>query len=428
MRSVTRWTSGALLLALCFLCSRIVVAGTEFRGANTWPKIANPAQNAAANNVGPAVDAQPAAQPDDEWDHRRRIVKFDPPGAGTGAGQGTFPQQNLNSGVIVGYYVDAKNVAHGFIRCADGNYTIIDVPYREVAGTQAFGINDEGTTVGWWFEANGKYHGYLRDAHGDFTTFDVPGAGALQSQPGSPLVVIPLPLAINHSGTVTGSYVDEKNVSHCFVRSREGRLETFGSPGAGTGSGQGTVGDTNGINRAGEIAGGYVDANGVVHGFLTNDRDPEGAILSFDGPGAGTRPGTGSVLEMISDTGTTPGVSIDNNGLNHAFIRYGDGSVVSFGVMGAGTKPGQGTLATATNVAGVTAGTYFDADGVSHGFVRFCDGRITTFDVPGEGTGPGQGLTSVNSANDEGVAIGWYVDAKGANHGFLYESHDECHC
>ena len=93
-----------------------------------------------------------------------QATTFDPPGAGMAAGQGTFPQQNLNSGAIIGYYVDGNSVAHGFIRSAHGKYTIINVP--GAAGTQAFGINDEGTAVGWWFEAKGAkgvaYHGYLR--------------------------------------------------------------------------------------------------------------------------------------------------------------------------------------------------------------------------------------------------------------------------
>src|SRR5215469_6023323 len=78
-----------------------------------------------------------------------QITTIDPPGAGTAPGQGTFPQQNLNSGVIVGYYIDAKNVSHGFIRSRHGKYTTIDVP--GAAGTQAFGINDEGKVVGWSF-------------------------------------------------------------------------------------------------------------------------------------------------------------------------------------------------------------------------------------------------------------------------------------
>jgi hypothetical protein len=113
----------------------------------------------------------------------QKITTFDPQGSGTAAGQGTFAQQGLNSGTIVGYYIDADNVAHGFIRSVNGNYTTIDVP--GAVGTQAFGINDKGTVVGWWFERNNVgscpstgicYHGYLFDKKGNFTYFDVPGA------------------------------------------------------------------------------------------------------------------------------------------------------------------------------------------------------------------------------------------------------------
>ena len=346
-----------------------------------------------------------------------QITTFDPQGSGTAAGQGTFAQQGLNSGTIVGYYIDADAVAHGFIRTTNGKYTIIDVP--GAAGTQAFGINEKGTVVGWWFEAptaNGSvYHGYLRDKNGNLTTFDVPDAGPFLPQGSSRLVVIPLPLSINRGGTVTGSYVGKKDkLNHCFVRSVDG---TITSPIDPLGS-VGTLGDTNGINREGAIAGGYTTGDGVIHGFV---RDPEGTITSFDGPGAGTTNGNGSVGEMINDAGTIPGVSLDNNGLNHAFIRYSDGTFVTFGVMDAGTAPGQGTLATAANVAGDTAGTYYDATGVSHGFIRSRQGKITPFDVPGEGTGSGQGVVYVGSINAGGAVVGWYVDSNGAYHGFIYK-------
>jgi hypothetical protein len=44
------------------------------------------------------------------------ITTFDAPGAGTGAGQGTFPDQNDPSGGITGYYIDGSGVYHGFLR------------------------------------------------------------------------------------------------------------------------------------------------------------------------------------------------------------------------------------------------------------------------------------------------------------------------
>jgi hypothetical protein len=191
-----------------------------------------------------------------------QITTFDPQGSGTAAGQGTYAQQGLNSGTIVGYYVDADNVNHGFIRSVNGNYTTIDVP--GAAGTQAFGINEKGTVVGWWFEPNGVgscpkekvicYHGYLFDKKGNFTYFDVPGAAPFLPQAVSPLIVIPLPLSINLSGTVTGTYVDVNGAFHCFVRSVDGTITSPIDPAASVGTG----GDTNGINREGAISGGIL--------------------------------------------------------------------------------------------------------------------------------------------------------------------------
>jgi probable HAF family extracellular repeat protein len=299
---------------------------------------------------------------------------------------------------------------------------MIDVP--GAAGTQAFGINDEGTAVGWWFDAKGMYHGYLRDAYGKFTTFDVPGAAPVPPK-GSPSFLsnfVPLPLAINHSGTVSGVYFDRNGMSHGFVRFPDGNITSFDPAGSVN-----TIGITPGVTPAGETAGGYVTADSVSHGFV---RDPNGAITSFDAPGAATIVGpdnlfAGTIPNMMTDAGVIPGESIDNNHVSHGFVRFSDGTFVTFDVAGAGTGSTQGTFAGATNLAGTTAGIFADANGGNHGFVRSPRGKITTFDVPGEGTAPGQGVFSVNSINDEGAVVGWYADANGAYHGFIYQSEDD---
>jgi hypothetical protein len=44
------------------------------------------------------------------------ITTFDVPGAGKGATQGTFPMTNNKKGAIAGYYIDAGGVIHGFLR------------------------------------------------------------------------------------------------------------------------------------------------------------------------------------------------------------------------------------------------------------------------------------------------------------------------
>ena len=44
------------------------------------------------------------------------IIAFDAPGAGTGPGQGTIPLSNNPVDAITGYYIDASDVTHGFLR------------------------------------------------------------------------------------------------------------------------------------------------------------------------------------------------------------------------------------------------------------------------------------------------------------------------
>jgi hypothetical protein len=55
-------------------------------------------------------------------------------------------------------------------------------------------------------------------------------------------------------------------VNHGFQRSPNGSIATGNVPGAGTGSGQGTIPNSNG--RTNKIDGEYIDASGVIHGFL----------------------------------------------------------------------------------------------------------------------------------------------------------------
>ena len=71
---------------------------------------------------------------------------------------------------------------------------------------------------------------------------------------------------INAPGMVTESTSDPSDVNHGFVRGKDGAITTFDVPGAGTGPGQGTIPLSN--NPADEITGYYIDASNVTHGFL----------------------------------------------------------------------------------------------------------------------------------------------------------------
>jgi len=253
------------------------------------------------------------------------------------------------------------------------------------------------------------------------------------------------------------------------------RITEFDAPGAGNaqGSGLGTQGED--INPAGAITGLYADANNVMHGFL---RTPQGRLITFDAPGAGTVPnlyfkstpagtygGQGTYAMSINPEGAIAGSYIDETNLGHGFLLAPDCKFTSFDDPDAGTTAYLGTFAWNINPAGVIAGNYWDAysvrhgfvrtpngkfanfdpsgsvstfvclaecinpagaingyyftaDGVAHGFVRSPDGKITEFDVPGAGTEGGQGTYSV-SINTEGAVTGQYVSSDNVTHGFV---------
>jgi hypothetical protein len=68
-------------------------------------------------------------------------------------------------------------------------------------------------------------------------------------------------MGLNFFGMITGSYFDSNNVQHGFLRTPNGKFETFDPHGS-----QGTQPES--INDAGIIVGYYFDANSVYHGFL----------------------------------------------------------------------------------------------------------------------------------------------------------------
>ena len=116
-------------------------------------------------------------------------------------------------------------------------FTAFDAPSAGTSagqGTSAFGINPPGAIMGYYLDASNVFHGFLRAKRGSITTFDAPGAGAGPFQ-GT------LAFGLNPVGAIAGYYIDATNVRHGFLRSRAGTFTTFDAPDAGTGSGQGTI-------------------------------------------------------------------------------------------------------------------------------------------------------------------------------------------
>ena len=129
-----------------------------------------------------------------------------------------------DAGQIVGNYLDASGLAHGFLLSGD-SFTIIDVPGADA--TAPFGINNAGQIVGFYATdpTAPDLAGFLF-SEGRFSTIDFPGADLTTAT------------GINSSGQIVGSYGGPDCPipgvgCHGFLLSG-GRFSTVDVPGAPT--------------------------------------------------------------------------------------------------------------------------------------------------------------------------------------------------
>jgi hypothetical protein len=154
---------------------------------------------------------------------------FDPSGVATAhpcanyGDFGTLPTSIDTAGDIAGTYTDVNGARHGFVRTANGTITTFDAPGADtgpcatsgmgvlICGTGGFAMDDAMNIVGVYVDANNVSHGFLRSgASGAFTSFDAPGAGT-GSYEGTGA------FAINAAGAIAGTYIDANSVLHGFV-------------------------------------------------------------------------------------------------------------------------------------------------------------------------------------------------------------------
>ena len=240
------------------------------------------------------------------------------------------------------------------------------------------------------------------------TTFEVPGAGTGPMQ-GT------IASSIDTAGDIAGTYLDSNGIAHGFVRTANGTIKTYTAPLAGV-AGKGSTKDGKGtfftsMDASGDIAGYYSDTNNLYHGLFL---PAKGSMTTFDAPGATAWGHLGTSASSINTAGVITGIYRDANLVHHGFIRAANDKFVQVDASGAGAGMYQGTEPTCINAAGTIAGIYVDADGASHGFVLLAGGtKPTDFDVPGAvATTP----TSINTAGD---IAGTYTDQKNLEHGFL---------
>jgi hypothetical protein len=359
-----------------------------------------------------ALSAPVLAFPHEAASDSKHFIVFDAPGAGTGFFQGTYATYINNSGELLGYLQDSNNVFHAFLRRADGTFLTFDA---QGAGAGAFqgtfapgilpeGFNDRGDVAGQYVDANNITHSFIRAKDGAITTFDAPESVAGSFADG-----------ISNCGAVVGAANGANFVYHAFVRNEIGVFTVFDAPDAGVGGTalryQGTF--ATGVNAENEIVGVYIDSANLQHGFL---RDKDGVLTEFQVPSA-----DGSILAYpfsVNNNREISGFYMDSNSAFHGFLRKRDGTLITFDVPGAGTAAFEGTSPYVINAGGEIAGFWVDANSVDHGFVRKKDGTIVTFDVPAAGSAPGQGTFPVG-INDAGDIVGDFVDTNNVTHGFL---------
>jgi hypothetical protein len=303
------------------------------------------------------------------------FATFNAPGAGTSLNQGTFPASINAAGDVVGMYFDSNNAYHGFVRAAStGSIIAIDVPGAPTnighRGTLPISMNTGGDITGFYVDANDVRHGFVRAAAtGTITApIDAPGAGTGLTQ-GT------VPLSIDAGGNITGFY-NANGTFHGFIRASNGTITApINAPGAGTGpsgkvSFMGTL--PLAFDAAGDIAGTYADANGVNHGFVYTAASATPAFTTFNAQGAGTTgffPGTGAL--NMNAGGDTSGIYTDTNGVRHGFFRAAAGTITAPIDAPGATTTGlfSGTILISINTADDITGTFADTNGVFHAFV-----------------------------------------------------------
>jgi probable HAF family extracellular repeat protein len=233
--------------------------------------------------------------------------------------------------------------------------------------------------------------GYLLD-DGVFSRIDFPGPD-LET----------VGYGINNRGQVAGGYVDVRGNIHGFLYYKRA-FTTFDHPAA---SGidnspflnyPGTVGFK--INARGQIVGAYTGADGTARGFLKSG----GSYTKLHVPGA-----TETVALDINDRRQVVGFYTDAGGSTHGF-RWKNGAYTTIDFPGAA-----GTTAFGINNAGLVVGGYLDLGGsrpVLHGFLLDRNG-FNTLDFPGGVT------TAALDINNRRQVVGAYVDRTGTQHGFL---------
>jgi len=308
------------------------------------------------------------------------------------------------------------------------SFTTIDVP--NALSTTLGGVDKDGKLVGSYFDNKGIEHGFLRLPDGTLicanncavnASIDCPAnfINACSTSVGTSLHRID-----SLGENVAGSWTDSAGVQHGLVielsaSNTVASAVSFDYPTPGV-----TATFVNGININGEISGGYMDSDGIEHGFIASL-----SCLSLSGCFQRIN-FTGAVmteLGNVNDRGDVVGWYLAADSKIIGFLLSGG----NFTILSSPSRPAVfarginnhqqivGFDSNAfpvfqANPAGVSNGlskTPFN----SHGFLTTPTGQATSVNFPG----PGAQGTGVGSINDSGTIAGQYNSPGSATHGFI---------
>jgi hypothetical protein len=347
--------------------------------------------------------------------------------------------QGVNSsGKVIGFSataaalagpVIAGNVAeHGFLYdSGTSTYTMLPDPNQpNLFLSQYLGINDDDMSVGYWQDMAGSQHGFVYDLDAQsFTLLDAPGAALVNG------VTITQIVGISMRNELAGFYVGADGIAHGFVtavsKHRGGGNGEDGNGGGGAAPGGAGYTFTS-FDGPGDHAGGTtvngISSNGFVVGFSSN---ADGSVLTpfVRGPN-----GSFTVLDL----GDPKAQGIGINGMGLVVGGSGQSAIaletrsMRLTVLPAVTYSNTATeLAFGINDRGSIVGQYttLTASTTSPGFL-YAAGAFTTVSPPMAAATNAQGVDQhgrvVGFFSTAAQLAGPVIAGNPEQHGFLFDS------
>jgi uncharacterized membrane protein len=169
----------------------------------------------------------------------------------------------------------------------------------------------------------------------------------------------------------------------------------FDGPNPGTNAGSGT--NTNGISNSGTSVGFVIDNDGNLHNFTVNPlKSTSVRLLNINGATKAMALGVNAKGTVVGTDGNGNSFTL-SRGVLKTFIPNGGMSATAFGINDKGTIVGQYVTSTATP-----------------GFIMANHKPLITLNAPS-----GPNVVNAQGINNKGLVVGFYVGTDGQVHGFM---------